>query len=233
VVEAYTRLQDLSANAMVPTPTSGAVTEAFVAALEAGEHPWASDDVMRLAGRRYAGTELAGALQPLAKRLLEQHAEAIFASFEPLFDRAAKALVEVRDTTGSVADLSKRLRSSPTPSLERAQLAVNVINDITLIWKTFAIASIPPFRYARNYQLLVIADVPPETWWRTRPDAAGRVSAWDAVCAQFPLSLATPATYRQRCQSIDTAREDVLSKIELEDRPSRPEPRRVRSLEVL
>jgi len=67
----------------------------------------------------------------------------------------------------------------------------------------------------------------------TRPDTAGRSSAWDALCAGFALSLATPATYRQRCRAIDDARDDALRKIERESQPARPELRSKPTISVL
>lgn len=173
---------------------------------------------------------MAGALEAQAKRFLEQHAEAIFASFGPVFDRAANALVEVHGRTGSV-----NLKHLPrdAPHVERAEVALAVVNDILLVWKQFSIARVAGFRYDRTRDVLVIADVPPEIWWRTRPDTAGRSSAWDAVSVGFALSLATPATYRLRCRAIDDARDDVLRKIERESQPARAEVRSKRTISVL
>ena len=75
-------------------PVTSELNAAFAEAFEAGDDPLAARAVAGLLGRGHAGTDLAGALEAQAKRFLEQHAEAIFASFGPVFDRAASALVE-------------------------------------------------------------------------------------------------------------------------------------------
>ena len=229
LVELATRLEEFKASGLA-APVTSELNAAFAEAFEAGDDPLAAGAVAGLLGRGHAGTDLAGALEAQAKRFLGQHAEAIFASFGPVFDRAANALVEVHGRTGSV-----NLKHLPrdAPRVERAEVALTTVNDIVLVWKQFAFVPETPFRYDRTRGVLVIADVPPEIWWRTRPDTAGVSGAWDALCAGLTLCLATPATYRQRCRAIDDARDDVLRKIERESQPARPELRSKPTISVL
>lgn len=101
LVEFGTRIKEFKASGLA-APVTSELNAAFAEAFEAGDDPLAARAVAELVGRRHAGTDLAGALEAQAKRFLEQHAEAIFASFGPVFDRAASALVEVHGLTGSV-----------------------------------------------------------------------------------------------------------------------------------
>lgn len=193
------------------------LASAFLDSLAADRDP-ATDREVQAAAARHALAGIRGgiehALNQRTQQLVDEQAPAILAAYAKPFSKAAESIEAGIERLGNV-DLNDTAailgRGGDAARVwADAREATESIKQITQVWKLLSNVT-GSVGYNSLYRLLVICDVPAETFIT---DQLGNsdMGAWDAARRGYPLSLATPDTYRERMAEVADAHAESTRK---------------------
>lgn len=196
-----------------PTPNADALPLAVLAAVEDGQEPTTSPEVVRLLNAQTLATrhgledELAAILIDDLRDVLRTHADAVVGAWRVPFDRAAADLTAALEVLGSIdlEDTAVVVRKGPeaTTAWTRATNAVAAITAIHDGWLSLRLFVTGSY-LDKPRRLLVVAAVDPDVWIDRGLDGTP-VDPWKALCNGLPLGLSTPAEVDALSAAIDQA----------------------------
>jgi hypothetical protein len=177
------------------------------AALEAGKDPFDDPAVHQAAARCVLTDHFGGVEQALdarAQQFMEDHAVALLGCFAVPFDQAADKITAALELLGDIdlTDTKAIARKGPEAAAAWAEVqqAEQTITRILQMWKTLrGVSHAVPFD--KRNAALIVADIPPADWLAQTTTTA-ELGAWDLARKGWPLSFATPDTYRERLAAI-------------------------------